>query len=658
MRSFVSLSPYASSMRKGDEVRGPVSESKTLLFVAHLRDVTMTCCTATLLAQGETKAAPPSGRRSLPLQRPHSRNWQADEEEAEGRQSHVEEEVLQVPDLETRLSLSSTPPPTAAASRQQQQAAANFSQLFGGMQGEQPPAVQPGVGAGVGSTGDGGGGGIDGGGMSSQDHRQDKPAPSPRDPSGGLEVELHVRCGTGVVTRISVAHLKRLLAISQASAASLASLSSLFRHSDADANDTKRPERERAHPQGGGVRVATRAAVAGGAAGKDSLFSGLLSPVAASTCSSSPNGAVEELRRHRWDTLLLKAFRCASFKTETMRLVFEECRDGGALGFLRLPLFSCRIEALDVTASQHLERFTSRLLQPEQRAGGSAVAGEEPAQDAANEVAKVRANVALGVWYLNRSIGEWEPLLERCSLAAHASLDAPLVLLARAEEAKALRVAVSAKDVVNINISTALVDVAATAVKHATTAVAAPASPVLGGRRRKQGSEAFHPLWVRNDLGLPIVVRCGDQVQQIGAQGKEAVTCVPLVQSAGLLHGLPMLSVSSLHVHLPLEILTLWRAAGGAGAVTASEVGATIRLDVIGRQVLILQVGVEPRSSPFHVAVPALHAVKIVIDVLLEEGGASKVIWMRSPLTITNKLSTQLAHSSLTVRVLPPAQAT
>ena len=77
--------------------------------------------------------------------------------------------------------------------------------------------------------------------------------------------------------------------------------------------------------------------------------------------------------------------------------------------------------------------------------------------------------------------------MERCSLAAHASLDVPLVLLERAEEAKALRVAVSAKDVVNINLSTALVDVAATAVKHATTAVAAPASPVLGGRRRKQG---------------------------------------------------------------------------------------------------------------------------------------------------------------------------
>jgi len=202
-----------------------------------------------------------------------------------------------------------------------------------------------------------------------------------------------------------------------------------------------------------------------------------------------------------------------------------------------------------------------------------------------------------------------------------------------------------------------------TAVKHATTAVAlaAPASSPssLGGRQGKQArkeaslsqaskeaSQAFHPLWVRNDLGHPIVVRCGDQVQQIGAQGKAAVTCVPLVQSAGLLDGLPMLSVSRLHVHLPLEILTLWRAARGAGSVAASEVGATVRLDVIGRQVLTLQVGVEEE-----LAVLALHAVKIVVDVLLEEGGASKVICMRSPLTITNKLSTPVeimfAHTAV-----------
>ena len=43
------------------------------------------------------------------------------------------------------------------------------------------------------------------------------------------------------------------------------------------------------------------------------------------------------------------------------------------------------------------------------------------------------------------------------------------------------------------------------------------------------------------------------QEQHIACDATVAVTCVPLVQSRGMLHGLPMLAASTLHLLLPPE---------------------------------------------------------------------------------------------------------
>lgn len=337
------LSPFPSSMRKPDGPAAAGSQgrqgsesslSKTLLLGAQLRDVTMTCCTAPL-PTFSAKPAPPSGRRPLPLQRTQGRQSKVDREEAEGRQSHVEEEVLLVPDFEARLSLSSSPARAGTGSRAQGEA------VFG----------QAAAGAGVGRTaGTASMGGLDACAMPSQASKASPEIPDPPAGAGsrGLEVEVHVRLGAGVVARISVAHLKRLVAIWLASAASLeaaASLASALRHSPVDhkTDDTEPYQSAQDAGVGVGVSVATRAGGGGGEA-KGQLFSQLDGPAAASTSACSPRRAVSGVGPHAWTTLLLTALRSASFKAETMRLVFEECRHGGALGFLRLPLFSCRVE--------------------------------------------------------------------------------------------------------------------------------------------------------------------------------------------------------------------------------------------------------------------------------------------------------------------------
>lgn len=425
----------------------------------------------------------------------------------------------------------------------------------------------------------------------------------------GLEVEAQLRSRTVVAARVSMPDVHQLLSISEAAAAEIALLVLL-------AARLAPPDPS---PSTAACAGAGQAASSIGHAG-DSL--GAAPATAAAMRSTSAASPWLECAAIDWAAVALDCVRHCSFKADGLRVVFLECRQGGALGQIRLPLLACRLETVECIGHQQLPCSRAVLPHADEAAG--------------EEVVSASVNASVDVSYFNRSLAVWEPLFERCSMGVQATLSTTLRQVVAGAKPK-LAVRVSGKEVLNVNISTALVDLLATAVKHGSTQLpgrdhlAATTSAASSATSQpKSSGSAFHPLWVRNQVGHAVMLRCGQQQQQVGLGTKTPVTCVPLVQSGGLLDGLPMLAASSVVLELALED------AGGAGAAVAHVTG-TVKLDVLGRQVLTLSV-----PQPVAKGVLPIHDVKVVVDVMVEEGGASKLILMQSPLIICNQLNIPL----------------
>ena len=433
----------------------------------------------------------------------------------------------------------------------------------------------------------------------------------------GLEVEAQVRCGTGVEVRISMADVHRLLSVTEVAAGQIAALALLA---------------ARVAPYTAATSSWTDAAVghAGvthpglGAYGRDSKGVGVTTQGALRSISNpSPAGRVE-WGDIDWAGEVLDSWTRSSFKADGLRMVLLESRQGGALGLIRLPLFACHLEAVEFTGQQQVPTCCAE--------------GAQAQEEAAHEVVSGAVNASVDVSYFNRTLAVWEPFFERSSLGVQATLNTTVRQVVAGIKPK-LAVRLSGKEVINVNISTALVDLLATTVKHASTHLphqrpSRSAASSSASQTQSSGT-AFHPLWVRNQLGHTIVLRCGQEQQMVGVDTKTRVTCVPLVQSGGMLDGLPMLAASSVAVELAGE------AGNGVGAAVGGSVH--VKLDVIGRQVytLSLPLSLSLASAQPH-TVLAMHDVKVVVDVMVEEGGGSKLILMRSPLMICNHLKRPL----------------
>ena len=406
------------------------------------------------------------------------------------------------------------------------------------------------------------------------------------DRAGAMQIEVNVRCRAGVLVRLSSADLTRIMSIALGAATSLGDMASpLLREAK-----TQTPHVE---------KKAVTTLLAQGAS-----------------------------HVSKW-----------AFKADGVRIVCLECRQGGRpTDMIRLPLLSCQVEGVE-------------LLVNEQVSAADAQVGRHI--PSLSRTSSLRFHASMHVSYFNRWLAVWEPMLERCSLGLEMSLDRSLhdIFVRGVSEAlpKQVGIRITAKDVVNINLSTALVDVVAAAVTHSSTAFRTRSTPALSQKEHGHNIvTAFHPLWVCNELGHPIVIQCGQTQQRLTTTSdKVPVTCVPLVQSGGVADGLPMLAASSLHLFLPpagdssmsdaADGYTRNDVRAGADVTVDMKTSCKVRLDVIGRQMMTLQVPVVISQR-----VVGTRGVRIVVDVVVEEGGASKLIHMRSPLMITNKLSTPL----------------
>ena len=94
--------------------------------------------------------------------------------------------------------------------------------------------------------------------------------------------------------------------------------------------------------------------------------------------------------------------------------------------------------------------------------------------------------LAVHVSYFNRSLALWEPLVERCCFGLDASVTPSLPdILAGAKPT--VKVALEGKDALNINVTTALVDVLAAIAKHTTDEMERDG---LRGKRRRAAAGA------------------------------------------------------------------------------------------------------------------------------------------------------------------------
>jgi hypothetical protein len=175
--------------------------------------------------------------------------------------------------------------------------------------------------------------------------------------------------------------------------------------------------------------------------------------------------------------------------------------------------------------------------------------------------------------YLNRGLGQWEPLLERWGCGLWVRTDAALGDLVGGVPGR-LEAEVGSRERLNVNVSCAMFDVvmgvlAKDAKRWLGARVAAQAAadesvsgPVTAGGKDARDGEAFHPLWIKNETGQalvlesvpgPVVTAGAPRVaQHVNAGATQPVTCVPLVTapSTGAGPGLPQVSLRQLRVFL------------------------------------------------------------------------------------------------------------
>jgi hypothetical protein len=293
-----------------------------------------------------------------------------------------------------------------------------------------------------------------------------------------------------------------------------------------------------------------------------------------------------------------------SVRLSGVRLVLAECRRAGpAGGTLRLPLLDLSVGGIE------------GRLEATERTGVRCSAAGYASCD-----------------YLNRGLGQWEPLLERWSCNVLAKTDVGLEDLVRGVRSR-VDIEVASGDHLNVNVSRAILDVAmgvlAKDAKEWWTAVngtragpgqqrslligqsAAIEHKGTGGEKESRDKEtdaeeragdgdAFHPLWIKNETGqrivleahpLPMATRAAllgtqspsstDEMgqpdslgpgegawQQVEAGGMDPVTCVPLISTPATAAGPGLPQVS-------LRLLRVYLAhpepASAPGACNASE---------------------------------------------------------------------------------------
>ena len=168
--------------------------------------------------------------------------------------------------------------------------------------------------------------------------------------STGVKFEVHVRCRSGVMVRLSLADVTRAANMVQNSAASIAELAALVSgHGQVSVSATTDGS-----PKGGERGgVVDRGDALTPTAGLSPLLLGkavgnFKNPLSISSRAGGM-GEVEEGRAcanssNGWQQVLVSSLRACSFKGDGVRLMFLECRDGGALGTIRLPLLTCQLE--------------------------------------------------------------------------------------------------------------------------------------------------------------------------------------------------------------------------------------------------------------------------------------------------------------------------
>ena len=331
------------------------------------------------------------------------------------------------------------------------------------------------------------------------------------------------------------------------------------------------------------------------------------------------------------------ALRRCSVRVDAVRVLLAESRGGGGgaqrqagPAQVRLPLADLRVDSLSAT----LEGLDGPGL-------------------------RGRARLSVGCQYLHRACAAWEPLLERCTLGAEVSADVPLAGILRGETGT-LRVRLEGVDAVNVNLSSAMVDVAASVVRVGLRGGSgSPGDPQADAQRRGEASlawDVFNPLWVENQTGQTIVLfaPAGGRQQQVLGDALQPVTCVPVQEATH--EGLPQLACKSIGLGLEFPqpsasspTKPLRARSGEPGAAPGAEAEAEakplgsgamlsrlglVNLDAVSRQSIAVTV---PSALPHGVL--ALHTVRVTVDVSVRDEGASKLMVVRSPLQIRNLLS-------------------
>ena len=129
----------------------------------------------------------------------------------------------------------------------------------------------------------------------------------------------------------------------------------------------------------------------------------------------------------------------------------------------------------------------------------------------------------------------------------------PLAGILRGETGT-LRVRLEGVDAVNVNLSSAMVDVAASVVRVGLRGGSgSPGDPQADAQRRGEASlawDVFNPLWVENQTGQTIVLfaPAGGRQQQVLGDALQPVTCVPVQEATH--EGLPQLACKSIGLGL------------------------------------------------------------------------------------------------------------
>lgn len=217
--------------------------------------------------------------------------------------------------------------------------------------------------------------------------------------------------------------------------------------------------------------------------------------------------------------------------------------------------------------------------------------------------------------YLNRGLGQWEPLLERWGCGMWVRTDVALGDLVTGVPGR-VEAEIGSGEHLNVSVSCAMFDVvmgvlakdAKRWLSARTAARAVAEQPAASSGKDMRSGEAFHPLWIKNETGQLLVLESAagplpagspHLTQEVEAGATQPVTCVPLVTapSTGAGPGLPQVSLRQLRVFLAAT--PTGSVLGGPLPERKLMLHGQVDLDVTGRQVICrVSLGAEALRGP------------------------------------------------------------